>query len=54
MIPVVFMVLFLEKRVCHGKLRNGHGIVMEKYFVKCVGTLKFVISNLESSFHIKQ
>ena len=23
----------------HGKLRNGHGKVMEKYFVKSVGTL---------------
>ena len=28
-----------EKRDGHGKLRNGRGKVMEKYFVKSVGTL---------------
>ena len=30
----------IRKRDGHGKSRNGHGKVMEKYFVKCVGTLK--------------
>ena len=29
----------IEKTDGHGKLRNGHGKVMEKYFVKSVGTL---------------
>ena len=28
-----------KKRDSHGKLRNCHGKVMEKYFVKSVGTL---------------
>ena len=28
-----------KKRDSHGKLRNGHGKVMDKYFVKSVGTL---------------
>ena len=32
----------MEKRDCHGKLRNGHGKVMKKYFVKAVGTLNFI------------
>ena len=29
----------IRKRDGHGKSRNGHGNVMEKYFVKYVGTL---------------
>ena len=29
----------IEKRYGHGKLRNSHGQVMGKYFVKSVGTL---------------
>ena len=29
----------IEKRDGHGKLRNSHGKVMKKYFVKSVGTL---------------
>ena len=29
----------IKKRDGHGKSRNGHGKVMEKYFVKFVGTL---------------
>ena len=29
----------MEKRDGHGQLRNGQGKVMEKYFVKSVGTL---------------
>ena len=29
----------IGKRDGHGKSRNGHGKVMEKYFVKYVGTL---------------
>ena len=28
----------IEKRDCHEKSRNSHGKVMEKYFVKSVGT----------------
>ena len=28
-----------QKRDSHGKSRNGHGKVMEKYFVKSVETL---------------
>ena len=31
--------LQIEKRDGHVNLRNGHGKVMEKYFVKSVGTL---------------
>ena len=31
-----------EKRDGHGKLRNGHGKDMDKYFVKSVGTLILV------------
>ena len=30
----------IEKRDGHGKLRNDHGKVMEKYVVKSVGTLQ--------------
>ena len=30
----------IEKRDIHGKLINGHGKVMDKYFIKSVGTLK--------------
>ena len=33
-----------EKRDTHGKLRNGLGKVMEKYFVKSVGTLPLLLS----------
>ena len=29
----------IKKRDGHGKLKNGNGKVMEKYFVKSVGTL---------------
>ena len=29
----------IGERNVHGKSRNGHGKVMEKYFVKSVGTL---------------
>ena len=29
----------IDKRVGHGKIRQGHGKVMKKYFVKSVGTL---------------
>ena len=29
----------IKKRYGHGKLRNGHGKVMDKYFVKSMGTL---------------
>ena len=29
----------IDKRDGHGKLRNGHGKVMETYFVKSVGIL---------------
>ena len=32
----------IGKRYSHGKLRNGQGKVMEKYFVKYVGTLLLV------------
>ena len=32
----------IEKRDGHGKLRNGHGKVMDKYFVKSMGTLIIV------------
>ena len=31
----------LDERDGHGKLRNSHGKVMHKYFVKSVETLKF-------------
>ena len=34
----------IEKRDGHGKLRTGHGKVMEKYFVKSVGTFTFTIA----------
>ena len=45
---VLFLMFFSEKRFkCkigkrdgHGKLKNGHGKVMEKYFVKSVRTLE--------------
>ena len=30
----------IGERNGHGKSRNGHGKVMEKYFVKSVGTLR--------------
>ena len=30
----------------HGKSRNGHGKVMEKYFLKPVGTLRLVNSEV--------
>ena len=33
----------IKKRGGHGKLRNRHGKVMEKYFVKSVGTLLYVL-----------
>ena len=33
----------IEKRDGHGKLRNGHGKVMVKYFVKSVGALSWDI-----------
>ena len=36
----------IEKRDRREKLRNGHGNVMEKYFVKSVGTL--VINDLHT------
>ena len=29
----------IREKDCHGKSRNGHGKVMEKYFVKSVRTL---------------
>ena len=32
----------IGKQDGHGKSRNGHGKVMERYFVKSVGTLAFV------------
>ena len=35
----------IRKRDGHGKSRNGHVKVMERYFVKCVGTLSQDISN---------
>ena len=31
----------IKERNGHGKSRNGHGKVMEKYFVKSVGTLLY-------------
>ena len=30
----------IDKSDGHGKLRNGHGKVMEKYFVESVGTIQ--------------
>ena len=32
----------IDEKDGHGKLRNGHGTVMDKYFVKSVGTLVYV------------
>ena len=34
----------IGKKDVHGKSRNGHGKVMEKYFVKSVETLRIVLS----------
>ena len=36
----------IRKRDGHGKSRNGHGKVMDKYFFKYVGTLKQKLINL--------
>ena len=38
----IFQCFSSERRECkiNGKLRNGHGKVIEKYFVKSVGTLE--------------
>ena len=36
----------IKKRDSHGKLKNGHGKVMEKYFVKSVGTLQSIMTLL--------
>ena len=38
-----------DKRDGHGKLRNTHGKVMEKYFVKPVGTLLYVVGSSHSA-----
>ena len=40
------------KRDGHGKLRNGRGKVMNKYFVKSVGTL-IQFSNSLLHFHME-
>ena len=40
----------IEKRDSHGKLRNGHGKVMEKYVVKSVGTLIIFNTSFPSRF----
>ena len=35
----------IRKKDGYGKSRNGHGKVMEKYFVKSVETLPFILGN---------
>ena len=40
-----YLEYIIGERDGHGKSRNGHGKVIEKYFVKSVGTLKMIHLN---------
>ena len=37
-----------KSRNGHGKSRNGHGKVMERYFVRSVGTLLFIVISIHT------